>query len=282
MIKSFTLLLATLHFCFADVFLNYPQSSHAGDDFQIPSISARFGGDIPSQGLVGRLVQAVPRDGCKPLNVSVEPGSAVSIVFIERKGCTFVEKVKHAQQAKFSGAIIYDTIERPLVEMSGHDSSITIPSVFVDMDGGIVLRQAPNNTIATLTPDEFPEWPRYFTSLAAAAACGVLLFAMFIVYRRQRNIRIDQSRRMPRNEVRRLPVRAAAAEDTSESCCICLESYEPGEDVTELPCKHYFHKKCIEPWLVERDCVCPICKRDPLAMINDRTPLIAREEESVN
>jgi len=44
------------------------------------------------------------------------------------------------------------------------------------------------------------------------------------------------------------------------SCSICLEDYEPGEQIRVLPCQHTFHSSCIFPWLTERSPTCPLCK----------------------
>jgi E3 ubiquitin-protein ligase RNF115/126 len=43
-------------------------------------------------------------------------------------------------------------------------------------------------------------------------------------------------------------------------CSICMESVEVGGEVTELPCKHWFHGDCVGPWLHEHD-TCPQCRR---------------------
>ena len=42
-------------------------------------------------------------------------------------------------------------------------------------------------------------------------------------------------------------------------CAICLESNH--KNAIELPCKHYFHEKCIGEWF-KKSTVCPLCKTD--------------------
>ena len=45
-----------------------------------------------------------------------------------------------------------------------------------------------------------------------------------------------------------------------DECNICLENYENIDELMVLKCDHYFHKKCITPWLSENSNKCPICK----------------------
>lgn len=41
------------------------------------------------------------------------------------------------------------------------------------------------------------------------------------------------------------------------ACAICIDQHKLGDCVRILPCKHIFHKKCVDPWLFERQ-NCPI------------------------
>ena len=41
---------------------------------------------------------------------------------------------------------------------------------------------------------------------------------------------------------------------------ICLDDLRTRSKVIELRCKHYFHKKCITPWVLTKG-LCPVCKR---------------------
>lgn len=42
-------------------------------------------------------------------------------------------------------------------------------------------------------------------------------------------------------------------------CAICLEVWEPGAVVKEMPCKHRFHGNCVEKWLKIHG-NCPVCR----------------------
>ncbi|KAJ1968809.1 hypothetical protein IWQ62_001016 [Dispira parvispora] len=48
----------------------------------------------------------------------------------------------------------------------------------------------------------------------------------------------------------------------SSECSICRDDYTPEDEVTRLPCKHFFHETCITHWL-RTNGTCPIC-REPL------------------
>ncbi|KAK9119845.1 hypothetical protein Scep_017938 [Stephania cephalantha] len=43
-------------------------------------------------------------------------------------------------------------------------------------------------------------------------------------------------------------------------CCVCLHGYEAEEEVSELDCKHFFHKGCLEKWLDHKHTTCPLCR----------------------
>jgi hypothetical protein len=57
--------------------------------------------------------------------------------------------------------------------------------------------------------------------------------------------------------------RQTAAEVVDEGnikCLVCLVEYEVNEEVRTMPCLHFFHKACIDKWLLKRAATCPICK----------------------
>lgn len=64
--------------------------------------------------------------------------------------------------------------------------------------------------------------------------------------------------------IQQIPLISITPEDLAEpvnrECCVCLESYELGQQVVRLPCAHLFHGSCIRDWLLESSCTCPVCR----------------------
>lgn len=46
-------------------------------------------------------------------------------------------------------------------------------------------------------------------------------------------------------------------------CAICLAEFETGDEVTALPCGHYFHlESCVRVWLKNHSATCPTCRAE--------------------
>lgn len=48
---------------------------------------------------------------------------------------------------------------------------------------------------------------------------------------------------------------------TLNTCAICIDDMESTTLVRGLSCGHIFHPECIDPWLLEKQARCPLCKR---------------------
>ncbi|GFG33175.1 hypothetical protein Cfor_06759, partial [Coptotermes formosanus] len=66
----------------------------------------------------------------------------------------------------------------------------------------------------------------------------------------------------------KIPTKNIKSEDKEiqgdgECCAVCIEPYKLSDVLRILPCRHEFHKLCIDPWLLEHR-TCPMCKMDIL------------------
>ncbi|KAL3649806.1 hypothetical protein CASFOL_006209 [Castilleja foliolosa] len=43
-------------------------------------------------------------------------------------------------------------------------------------------------------------------------------------------------------------------------CCVCLCRFEAEEEVSELSCKHVFHRRCLDKWFDNQHITCPLCR----------------------
>lgn len=121
--------------------------------------AASFGPPLSSPGVTGAVVQALDpadaagpstTDGCSPLS----NGAAVAgnIAIIDRGSCTFVVKVKNAQNAGVIAVIIADNAAgSPPAGLGGADPTITIPSGRITQaDANLIKAQLGAGVTATL------------------------------------------------------------------------------------------------------------------------------------
>ena len=144
-----------------------------------------------------------------------------------------------------------------LVINSLNFSTFKIFLVFTAYESGERLKELVLNGTAVyikLTPDGYvPYIPRNFL-LPFAMAVGSCLLIMLVstVVKLVRDWRKSRRGRLSRRKLNQLPIVKFKHEehgDLYDCCAICLEDFKNGDKIRELPCKHGYHKSCIDPWL---------------------------------
>lgn len=105
-----------------------------------------------------------------------------------------------------------------------------------------------------------------------------------MVVRRHRQVH-EQS--VTRKAINKCPVKAykksklassaLEASEDADRCAICLEDYKVKDSLRELPCKHLFHKVCVDPWLLEKR-TCPLCKKNIVSECQEQTQVTTNVE----
>lgn len=124
--------------------------------------AAAFGPPLSAAGITGSVVRAIdPADGAGPTTFDgcsalTNPAAvAGNIALIDRGACTFVVKVKNAQNAGAIAVIIADNAAgSPPAGLGGADPTIVIPSVRITLaDGTAIKAQLGVGVTATLGVD---------------------------------------------------------------------------------------------------------------------------------
>jgi hypothetical protein len=117
---------------------------------------AEFGRGLKNNGVTGNVVLAddgtgTTTDGCEPfVNAGAMNGN---IALIDRGTCSFVVKVKNAQDAGADAAIVVNNQGDGVIPMGGSDGSIRISSVFIGQsDGDAIKGELAGGVNVTLLP----------------------------------------------------------------------------------------------------------------------------------
>lgn len=270
---------------------------------------ARFGDSIPEDGLLGFLMTADPIHACKPIKPppqvpddrpDLESFRWIALIRrsnsnLREEECTFQEKVKYAMDANYSAAIIFNYKDDELIPMGGDNDDI-IPSVFVGHSDGEKLRShytynsEGGKYVVRMTDNAPFDINAYLLPFAIVVGICFVIMLGIMIFKCIQDRRRERRHRLPKSSLKKIPTKkfVAGMESQYETCCICLDDYEPGDKLRILPCDHAYHVKCIDPWLLKNKRVCPQCRKKVFASgevppsdsesetEDERAPLLAR------
>ncbi len=109
--------------------------------------TAEFGPPLASPGVSAGLAQVVDTTGganfgCNAFSPTNAAALSGKIALLDRGTCNFTVKVKNAQNAGALGVVIADNVAESLLNMSGFDPTIFIPSVIITQADGATLKSA--------------------------------------------------------------------------------------------------------------------------------------------
>lgn len=204
---------------------------------------------------------------CSPLTNT----SAVHnrIIFALRGDCDFAKKASFAEAAGAAGVIIVNARhEGQLVNMKLNDTSapvVTIPTVMIRFADW--ARIAPCRDALSVVMTNEGE-ARYDIDYGRDALNWAMMrgMALWILCQCGVNV-VRYKRRVSERRARALAIAAlpthsfgSAPDDPlvpDESvCAVCLDGFEIDEAVRRLPCKHLYHRDCIDPYVVIVTFVC--------------------------
>ncbi|XP_038620342.1 E3 ubiquitin-protein ligase RNF149 isoform X1 [Tachyglossus aculeatus] len=258
-----------------------------------PDPGGRYGNSSPKEGLQGLV--GIPRsagrapEGCgrdtryyvPPVGGPDAAGPEPWIALVARGGCTFRDKVLNAARRNASAVVIYNQFRygNATSSMSHHGTGNTVV-IMVGYPKGIeilepVRRGIPVKMTIEVGMRHVPEFiigqSVVFVAIAFITMM-IISLAWLIFYYVQRFLYTGSQfgsqsyRKETKKAIGQLQLYTVKREDKeididAENCAVCIENYKPKDVVRILPCKHIFHRTCIDPWLLDHR-TCPMCKLD--------------------
>ncbi|XP_063046880.1 RING finger protein 148-like [Engraulis encrasicolus] len=201
------------------------------------------------------------------------------IALIKRGNCTYTEKVNAAKRYNASAVVIYN------IDGRGNDTSVMshqdaegIVTIMIGNElGKDIVSQIRTGADVYMTIDlgnvhgslanPIWIWIMSFTFFAITAITLVYftivtikkIHQYIILRREERHLKSVAEKAIKSLQVRTLKKGDEEVGTDSHTCAVCIDGYKRGEVVMILSCGHFFHKACIEPWLLEHR-TCPMCK----------------------
>ncbi|XP_026522570.1 E3 ubiquitin-protein ligase RNF149 [Notechis scutatus] len=254
-----------------------------------------------AQGLVGIPFGGTGRhmEGCDPkmeYNIPMAPGSSSGekvagapfsppqswIALVAHGGCHLKDKVANAARKKAAAVVIYNEPRfgnSTLTPVSYLGTANTVV-IMVGYPKGMeilepVLRGISVKMTISVGKQHVQEYINgqsvvfvaiaFITMMIISLAWLIFFYVQRFLYSGSQ-FRSQGQREETIDAIAQLPLYTLKDEDKcwaidTENCAICIENYKAKDTVRLLPCKHIFHKLCIDPWLLEQR-TCPMCKLD--------------------
>uniref|UniRef100_A0A8C3VN56 Ring finger protein 149 n=1 Tax=Catagonus wagneri TaxID=51154 RepID=A0A8C3VN56_9CETA len=252
------------------------------------SESGRFGDASPKEGVHGLV--GVPRaedrdpEGCEPYTRFLVPGArgpAPWIALVPRGGCNLKNKVLAAARRNASAVVLYNeehygNFTSPI----SHAGTGDVVVVLVSYSKGREILELVRKDIAvrvtlgvgTRHVQEFLSSQSVVFVAIAFITMMIISLAWLIFYYIQRFLYTgsqfaSQSHRKEMKKVigqlllHTVKHGEKGIDVDAENCAVCIESFKVKDVIRILPCKHIFHRICIDPWLLDHR-TCPMCKLD--------------------
>ncbi|XP_030637633.1 E3 ubiquitin-protein ligase RNF130 isoform X1 [Chanos chanos] len=246
----------------------------------------RYGQNSPKTEAKGIVVTpaavngVVDLQGCCPYTRFVVPPKTTQwVALLQRGKCTFKEKILKAAAYNASAVLIYNNSSKEDTVTMAHEGTGDMVAVMITEAYGkeILSFLEKNQTVLVSVmvgvrgpPKNINRGSLVFVSISFIVLMiisSAWLIFYFIQKIRDTSARDRSQRRLgdaAKKAISKLTTRTVKRGDKETDpdfnhCAVCIEGYQLNDVVRILPCKHVFHKICVDPWLNEH-CTCPMCK----------------------
>ncbi|XP_010973987.2 E3 ubiquitin-protein ligase RNF133 [Camelus dromedarius] len=219
------------------------------------------------------------QNACSPsTSFRKSKNSETWLALVERGGCTFTQKIKVAVGKGASGVIIYNFPGTgnqvfPMSHQAFEDIVVVMIGNLRGMEILHLIQKGVHVTAMIEVGRKHIIWMNhYFVSFVIVTTATLVYFIFYhirrlwvarIRNRRWQRLTTDLKQAFGQLQIRVLKEGDEEVSPNGDSCVVCFELYKPNDTVRILTCKHFFHKNCIDPWILSHG-TCPMCKCDIL------------------
>uniref|UniRef100_A0A4W5KIG4 Ring finger protein 128a n=1 Tax=Hucho hucho TaxID=62062 RepID=A0A4W5KIG4_9TELE len=252
-----------------------------------------YGQDSPKVTVMGDVYMPDPIYSCESDTLyDVPSGSKGWIAIIQRGyGCTFSQKINVAASKGAVAAVIFNGLgtDNTVIQMS-HPGTGDMVAVMISHRQGMeiveLIRQGILVSMAIEVGEQHGPWMSHYSVFFVSISFFVITAATvgyFIFYSarrlntvrlqnlKQKHLKADAKKAIGQLQVRTVKRGDEETGPDADTCAVCIDAYKSGDVLTILTCNHFFHKTCIEPWLLEHR-TCPMCKCDILKALGVEQP----------
>uniref|UniRef100_A0A673GMZ1 RING finger protein 150 n=1 Tax=Sinocyclocheilus rhinocerous TaxID=307959 RepID=A0A673GMZ1_9TELE len=189
------------------------------------------------------------------------------IAVIAIGNCTYREKIRYAAALNASAVVIFNvgsSNSNETITMPHHGTGDVVAIMIPEPKGREIVALLEKNitvtmhiTIGTRNLQKYVSRTSVVFVSISFIILMIISLAWLVFYYIQR-FRYANAR--DHNQVQS---HGSETEWGFDNCAVCIEDYKPNDVVRILPCRHVFHKNCVDPWLQDHR-TCPMCKMNIL------------------
>ena len=236
--------------------------------YVVPAILMSCNFDYSSTTYGGHISLTNPIDACSN-STRLDTNPNFDVMLTTTTGCGMYKKLISAKNLDANSLLLIGTGNEYLPDFWA-DYDIFVAYIdLTDVDPTNFASWLFVGIQAASEVNSSPAWfiPVLIVIVIILATSSAVVIYMFILLQRRRRIAeggVGPVNALSPKEMQLLPTRVIEEADKSEDkdCAVCLDNFECREMIRILPCNHYFHQSCIDPWLLNHNRNCPVCKSD--------------------
>ncbi|XP_062852305.1 RING finger protein 150a [Trichomycterus rosablanca] len=252
--------------------------------------SGRYGEHSPKREARGPVLIPLPghdRQVCDSQTrfPAAQPPNGSWVALIARGNCTYREKIRLAASLGATAVVIYNvgtSNSNDTITMSYSGSEDVVAIMIPELKGREISALLEKNvsvmmhiTVGTRNLQKYVSRTSVVFVSISFIVLMIISLAWLVFYYIQRfryaNARDRNQKRLgdaAKKAISKLQVRTIRKGDKEtesefDNCAVCIEGYKANDVVRVLPCRHVFHKICVDPWLQDHR-TCPMCKMNIL------------------